>query len=291
MTDTLSSTLLDIEQPLNSERDPPKIIRSGPLRLAGDAAVPEGERRSGGLKPRLRTIIVDENAFARAGLAQMLDDIDFPVVASYASLQELESKRLGRGPCLLLKRANSVGSSMLLALSALKSKHPSLRVILLVDHCDPEARRAGMDLEIDAFLSSSEVTPEVLKKILELVLMGGVVVLRGVAGTSATDPPRLNTGLSMALANSREVLAFDSADQRVFPGERREPRLSDREKTILRFLTQGTSNKQIARDLVISEGTVKVHVKSLLRKIAARNRTQAAIWATSGVGKEMMAGD
>jgi two-component system nitrate/nitrite response regulator NarL len=56
-------------------------------------------------------------------------------------------------------------------------------------------------------------------------------------------------------------------------------RLSDKEHLILRHLTQGASNKLIARDLHIAEATVKVHVKAILRKIGVRNRTQAAMWA------------
>src|SRR3546814_4975603 len=55
--------------------------------------------------------------------------------------------------------------------------------------------------------------------------------------------------------------------------------LSERGSEILECLVQGASNKMIANRLNITEGTVKVHMKSLLRKIDAANRTQAAIWA------------
>jgi DNA-binding NarL/FixJ family response regulator len=55
--------------------------------------------------------------------------------------------------------------------------------------------------------------------------------------------------------------------------------LSDRELEILRCLVNGDANKVIANRLAITEATVKVHMKSLLRKIKAGNRTQAAIWA------------
>jgi two-component system, NarL family, nitrate/nitrite response regulator NarL len=55
--------------------------------------------------------------------------------------------------------------------------------------------------------------------------------------------------------------------------------LSDRESQILHCLVNGASNKAIARELTIAETTVKVHVKGLLRKLRAANRTQAAIWA------------
>jgi two-component system nitrate/nitrite response regulator NarL len=60
---------------------------------------------------------------------------------------------------------------------------------------------------------------------------------------------------------------------------------------ILRCLLNGDSNKMIANHLNITEATVKVHLKSLLRKINASNRTQAAIWAlNNGIGGEMSSG-
>ena len=55
--------------------------------------------------------------------------------------------------------------------------------------------------------------------------------------------------------------------------------LSRRELVILRTLTEGASNKVIALKLVITESTVKVHMKAILRKLRLQNRTQAAIWA------------
>jgi len=61
------------------------------------------------------------------------------------------------------------------------------------------------------------------------------------------------------------------------PGGRRG--LSERENQILRSLLKGESNKMIANRLGITEATVKVHLKTVLRKIGAANRTQAAIWA------------
>ena len=60
----------------------------------------------------------------------------------------------------------------------------------------------------------------------------------------------------------------------------REFNLSVREAQILGCLMHGSSNKIIARDLDITEATIKVHVKAILRKIGATNRTQAAMWAS-----------
>ena len=61
--------------------------------------------------------------------------------------------------------------------------------------------------------------------------------------------------------------------------------LSRRELAILRNLTDGASNKMIALKLVITESTVKVHMKAILRKLRLQNRTQAAIWARSHLGE------
>jgi two-component system nitrate/nitrite response regulator NarL len=64
-----------------------------------------------------------------------------------------------------------------------------------------------------------------------------------------------------------------------FRPEERGVVLSARESQILRCLVEGASNKEIARRLQVTETTVKAHVKGLLRKVRASNRTQAAIWA------------
>jgi DNA-binding NarL/FixJ family response regulator len=62
--------------------------------------------------------------------------------------------------------------------------------------------------------------------------------------------------------------------------------LSLRELGVLERLQEGSSNKEIARDLGITEATVKVHVKAILRKARVRNRTQVAMWASKfGVGQ------
>jgi two-component system nitrate/nitrite response regulator NarL len=57
------------------------------------------------------------------------------------------------------------------------------------------------------------------------------------------------------------------------------PPFSPREASILQLLREGAPNKLIARQLSLTEATVKVHLKSILRKIRVNNRTQAAVWA------------
>ena len=89
--------------------------------------------------------------------------------------------------------------------------------------------------------------------------------------------------LSLALepeANDLEDSALRDDDQAILVRAEGEiaPHLSPREQSILRCLTEGDSNKSIARKIDIAEATVKVHMKAILRKIRVHNRTQAAIW-------------
>lgn len=104
------------------------------------------------------------------------------------------------------------------------------------------------------------------------------------------------TGAIASIRNVTEVVSktglaliaiSDLADGReAAPASLRDKGLSPREIQILTCLVTGGSNKAIAARIGITEATVKVHIKGLLRKIDVRNRTQAAIWAlNNGVGQ------
>jgi two-component system nitrate/nitrite response regulator NarL len=114
-------------------------------------------------------------------------------------------------------------------------------------------------------LLTNELTGEALSLSL-LVVMSGEKVLPG------------------ALA---DLLASNCRDMSPAGSWNRQSNLTDRERQILECLLRGNSNKLIARMLDITEGTVKVHLKTLMKKISAINRTQAALWARShGIGDD-----
>lgn len=119
------------------------------------------------------------------------------------------------------------------------------------------ALRAGADACLHKGMSS-----ESLLRSLHLVMLGEVVYPTRVA--------------SLLIADVNEEPRPQA------PGARAEPpgnELSKREVQILRCLLAGQSNKAIARNLHITESTVKMHFKNVMRKINAQNRTQAAVWA------------
>ena len=113
---------------------------------------------------------------------------------------------------------------------------------------------------------------EVLINVLELTVLGEQILPR-----SAVDSLLNHASTVSGLGSDAPLASEQSApDPRV-------TKLSPRETVILQSLMGGDANKVIARRLDITESTIKVHVKSILRKIGAANRTQAAMWANENL--------
>jgi two-component system nitrate/nitrite response regulator NarL len=115
----------------------------------------------------------------------------------------------------------------------------------------------ALQCEADGLLLS-DVAPDVLIKSLELTLLG----------------ERLFPASAIQRICEASILRPQACDM-----QDADSILSTREVEVLRHLMAGQANKVIARDCGITESTVKVHVKAILRKIQAANRTQAAVWA------------
>lgn len=130
------------------------------------------------------------------------------------------------------------------------------RLIVLSRESSDEMLHASLQAGADAHLSKT-TSFDALRHALRLVHLG-----------EAVFPAR-----ALELLEERPVENAEPWDGPL-PG-----RLSQREMQILCCLLAGNSNKAIARRLAITESTVKMHFKNLMRKIDAQNRTQAAVWA------------
>jgi len=160
-------------------------------------------------------------------------------------------------------------------IAELKARNAAARVIVLADHFDFNdivlARQAGAD----GFCLTT-CSRAVLIHSMELVLLGEIVV---------------PSDLVLAIIEGCER-GGDCARMPEFESYNRAPPkrpLSSREIEVLSFLKEGASNKVIARKLNLSEATVKVHVKTILRKISVGNRSQAALWAAYNLPPETAA--
>jgi two-component system, NarL family, nitrate/nitrite response regulator NarL len=156
---------------------------------------------------------------------------------------------------------------MLEIIGQMREHFPQARIVALADQFDLSFLRSGHEAGVNGFCLAASA-PDVLIKSLELVMLGETVLPFEV----------LRTFVSGASQNQEHHLQGSMAEPK--PSDLNACKLSAREKEILGCLTQGEPNKVIARKLDITEATIKVHVKAILRKIGAANRTQAALWAT-----------
>ncbi len=168
---------------------------------------------------------------------------------------------------------------------ALRAERPDGRWIVLSNSCGgPEFWWQAVESRVDGVLH--EDSPgEVLQLLVRLILLGysflpsSVAMVPGAHALAAADAPGPQPMVAAQTMQEMFKLPDRSAALSGQPAARMRSGLSERESEILRGLVAGQSNKAIARDLHISEATVKVHVKALLRKMQVTNRTQAAISA------------
>jgi Response regulator containing a CheY-like receiver domain and an HTH DNA-binding domain len=215
------------------------------------------------------TLLVEPNTLLREGLRRILTDTRFNVVASCAGFSEVRTYETSDRPFMLIVSAGADREDAFRQIRQMKAEHGAAKIVALVDRYDLQEVLSAFRAGADAYLMKS-VSCEVLTKSLDLVMLGEAIypaalleLVRGQVPVAEEQPD-----------DPDEVLM--EAGSKL--GKRG---LSVRETVILRCLMQGDSNKIIARKFDITEATVKVHVKAILRKIRAKNRTQAAIWAAS----------
>jgi two-component system nitrate/nitrite response regulator NarL len=201
-------------------------------------------------------LIIDDHPLFRKGVAQLLAMApEFEIIGEAASGREGIEMAFARRPDLILLDLNMRDMNGIQTLAALKETDlESLVIIVTVSNLRDDlttALRSGAD----GYLLK-DMEPEVLLAKLRSAAKGQVVLDQSVAGMLAHALCEDNRARPVAEAN-----------------------LTEREHEILELLAEGMSNKLIARRLDISDGTVKVHVKNLLRKLNLRSRLEAAVWA------------
>jgi two-component system nitrate/nitrite response regulator NarL len=196
------------------------------------------------------------------------------VIASGRSLTDLNLQAFSQDEAeLLVVESMEIAAVTIESITLFKQQNPTGRVAVLGRHRRPSEIAAAFQAGANVYLSEVAASDEFVKA-LEVVMMGQTILpmellswITGTEGDREVDEvPAEPQG--------------ESADGGV-QSRRNRLHLSARERGILSCMARGASNKMIAREIDISEATVKVHVKTILRKIGVSNRTQAAIWAMS----------
>jgi two-component system nitrate/nitrite response regulator NarL len=206
---------------------------------------------------RVNALLIDPNRLFREDLRHRLRNSSFEIIAEASSLGEgAAAVDAGLRPDLVLLDLANGGEDEVEAMRRLRRLLPDARIVVLTAELCERRLTDTLESGADGYLMK-DLSSEALAQSLRLVIMGekvfpthlAALLISGRVSSVGLDTPILRKGLS------------------------------PREGQILPYLVNGESNKTIANRLNITEATVKVHLKSLLRKINASNRTQAAIWA------------
>jgi len=204
-----------------------------------------------------RLVIADDHELVRAGLRAMLTgQRGLEVVGEAANGREALMLCRRLQPDLALIDVRMPEQDGLATCRAIKEECPAMSVILITIHENPEYL-------LEAFKAGA--AGYVLKDIYQSELIKAIKgVLRGES--------IVNKELVILLLRR---MASETPSQEELPARR----LSLREREVLRLLTQGQTNREIAQNLIVSVSTVKIHVEHILAKLDVSDRTQAAVRA------------
>lgn len=212
-------------------------------------------------------LLFDLHSLRRRGLALLLTDWLSEhglVLVEAPSLEEIALDEVAaQHPRLALF---ALGGARLAGLyfdtiSWVGEQMPGLPRVIIADGDDIAEIVAAFKLGVNGYISTN-IEPEAAKQTLSFILNGG-----------SYFPP--SAILHMAQKSHTKAPSNGETDQNDKNG------LTRRQQDVLHGIVQGKSNKVIARDLLMQESTVKVHVRQILRKLGAANRTQAALLATN----------
>lgn len=206
--------------------------------------------------PLQRLLIIDDHPLFRRGVIQLVNELpDFEVVGEASSGREGIELAQQLAPDMILLDLNMKDMSGVEVLKVIKAGGSDARVVMLTVS-DAEADLvASLRAGADGYLLKEMEPEDLLAKLQEAA--------RG----------------QMPLTERLTALLAHSLRAETQPRDPDEAGLTEQERRILELIAAGKSNKLIARELDIAEGTVKVHVKHLLRKLNLRSRVEAAVWA------------
>lgn len=210
------------------------------------------------MQDKIRIVIADDHPLVREGLRKVLElDSSLVVVDEAGDGQGAINRTRILKPNVVLMDINMPGTNGIEATRVIKREMPSVGVIALTIHEEEE-----YVLE----LVRAGVSGYVLKDIAPTKLIETIKTVAN--GYSVIDPSITNKVLGEINRLSRHRRAREEWET-----------LTEREMDVLKLIAQGHSNKEIAKNLNISEKTVKNHITNIFRKLQVEDRTQAVLFA------------
>ena len=223
----------------------------------------------------MRILIADDHRLIVEGvklkLAELGPDTEFVIAMDMAELREAIHAPNASSLALALVDLAMPGVQGSEHLAEVVEHLPEVPVIVLSGSEDPGLMKDLLAMGVQGFIPKA-YSPDVMLSAVRLVLAGGVYVpplLLQERGNGAAAAPL--TAASPASPWQAPSASQDSLEERL------RKLLTERQIDVLRLLSQGKPNKLIARDLGISEGTVKIHLAAIFRALNVRNRVEAVV--------------
>jgi DNA-binding NarL/FixJ family response regulator len=214
------------------------------------------------------TVVVGKSVLLREGFARILRSANFRILASVSCADDLLPSKLQlHQPLFLIIHTGGNFDATLEQIEIFRDQHPDGRIAIVADHYRLGELAAAFRTGANGCFVNNMTCDEFIKSI-ELMMMG------------ETNFPAAYLSFVLDPDHLRETVPRGEEDQAflVTTENPTTPQLSPRERSILRCLIEGDSNKCIARKFGLAEATVKAHIQAILRKIRVQSRTQAAIW-------------
>ncbi len=205
----------------------------------------------------MRVLVIDDHALFRIGLSELLERRGIQVIAAVSGCEEGLNKVMETQPDVVLLDMRMPQMTGLQVLERLRADGWKKPVSMLTTSRDESDVLSSLQNGAQGYLLK-DMEPDELINALERIVQGETVVAQELTGILA----RAVQGGSEPVKTDKEM-----------------PDLTPREQEILCLLAEGQSNKVIARNLGISDGTVKLHVKAILRKMGVHSRVEAAVLA------------
>jgi len=205
----------------------------------------------------MRVLLIDDHALFRFGLKELLERRGIEVVAALGDCAAGIRRVAETLPDVVLLDLRMPERTGVEALRELRAAHPRMPIAMLTTSAEERDVVASLQGGAQGYLLK-DMEPEALIAALGEIVRGRIVVAPELAGVLA-----------------RAV----QGDARVESAEGRGADLTPREHQILCHLVEGHSNKTIGKRLGIADGTVKLHVKAILRKLDVHSRVEAAVIA------------
>jgi DNA-binding NarL/FixJ family response regulator len=224
----------------------------------------------------VRVLIVDDQQLMRDGIASLLKiQPGIEVVGTVANGQEAIEEAISQQPDVILMDVRMPVLDGVAATEQIHRQLPACKILMLTTFNDDTYILEALQVGASGYLLKDLPAGDLAQAI--------QAVHRGIYQLDASVAVQLKALLSRSQATQEVSHMASITSAPVTPSPASSPfglsELTERELEVLRLIAKGATNREIAEELVISEGTVKNHISNILVRLNVRDRTQAAIYA------------